>query len=151
MATFTVHFPPTPEGAAPAPEKIVLLRDEFSWPAFLFGPFWLLWRRAWLAAALWTLALLAAGLIGVTLHASKGITTYVGLAMGAILGFEGVRLVAWTLARRGYTESGVILGDDIDEAEEALAYQILTRQGGAAAPAQPATPAPGAAPEERRD
>lgn len=45
MASFSVFAPP---GAQMAPEKIVFLRDGFSTPAFLFGPFWLLWKRAWL-------------------------------------------------------------------------------------------------------
>ena len=50
MAVFTVFLPPAPEGAIPPPEKIVFLRDAFSWPAFVFGPLWLAWRRAFAAA-----------------------------------------------------------------------------------------------------
>jgi len=48
MASFSVFAPPD---AQMAPEKIVFLRDGFSTPAFLLGPVWLLWKRAWLPAA----------------------------------------------------------------------------------------------------
>jgi hypothetical protein len=141
MAIFTVHFPPAPEGAPPAADRMVLLRDEFSWPAFIFGPFWLLWRRAWLAAGLWTLALLLVGFLGVKLNVSKGVMSYVGVAMAAILGFEGSRLIAWTLSRRGYAEADLAIGDTVEEAEEVF----LHRWG--AASAQTAESAAG----ERRD
>jgi hypothetical protein len=119
MAIFTVHLPPAPAGAPPAPEKIVFLRDDgFAWPAFFFGPFWLAWHKAWLATLLWTLALAALGLLGWKLHISGDVLSWAGLAMSVLLGYEGSRLVAWTLARRGFTESAVVIGDSADEAEE---------------------------------
>src|SRR5260221_8049135 len=39
----------TPEEA----ERVVFLREKFSWPAFVFGPLWLLWNRLWLGFAFW--------------------------------------------------------------------------------------------------
>jgi hypothetical protein len=117
VATFTVHLPPS--SAEPAPEKIVFLRDGFSTPAFVFGPLWLLWRRAWIAALGWTLLLAAIGGIGALLKISSVFTTLVGFAAALVLGFEGSRLLAWSLQRRGYVESDVVIGDNEEEAEEA--------------------------------
>lgn len=117
MAIFTVHLPPTPSGAAPAAEKIVFLRDGFSWPAFFFGPFWLLWKRAWIAAAAWALLLTLDGLVAWKFNVSREAASWISLALAAWLGFEGGRVVAWSLARRGYVESDVVVGDDEEEAE----------------------------------
>ena len=60
MRVWTVHLPPaaTEEGAADRrrPPEPVLVREAFSWGAFLFGPLWLLAHRLWLAALLWFVA-----------------------------------------------------------------------------------------------
>ena len=59
MATFTVHIPAARAGEAPSAEKIVLLRDSFSVPAMLLGPFWLAWNRAWSPAIGWAALLVS--------------------------------------------------------------------------------------------
>ncbi|HEY8065314.1 MAG TPA: DUF2628 domain-containing protein [Methylosinus sp.] len=118
MAVYTVHIPPAAPGEAPSPERIVFLRDGFSTPAFLLGPLWLLWRRAWLPAVLWTaaLALILGGGAAFALDAEAA--SVLQLALGLLLGLEGPRLVAWSLERKGYTESAVMVADSIDEAED---------------------------------
>lgn len=126
MAVFTVHMPPAPTGAAPAVEKIVFLRDGFSTPAFLFGPFWLVWNRAWLPAALWTAALVLLGVGVKLLGVSTDAMPIISVAMAAALGLEGSRLVAWSLARRGFSEKSVVQGDDLDEAEDVFFYNWRT-------------------------
>jgi hypothetical protein len=118
MAVFTVHVPGGSLGERPSPERIVFLRDGFSAPAFLFGPFWLVWRRAWIPAALWTglLFLLAVGKTALGLSAET--FSVLEIAAGLMLGFEGSRFVAWSLGRRGYAECAVLVADNLDEAEE---------------------------------
>ena len=117
MAVFTVHLPPTAPGVAPATEDVVFLRDGFSYYAFLFGPFWLLWKRAWIAAAGWALLLTIIGVLAWKLRVPREAISPLGLLLAVWLGFEGDRLVAWTLKRRGYVESDVVIGDDVEEAE----------------------------------
>lgn len=118
MAVYTVHIPPAAPGEAPLPERIVFLRDGFSTPAFLLGPLWLLWRRAWLPAVLWTaaLALILGGGAAFGLNAEAA--SVLQLTLGLLLGLEGPRLVAWSLERKGYTESAIMVADSIDEAED---------------------------------
>ncbi len=123
MAVFTVHLPPASAGQRPEPEKIVFLRDDFSWPAFLFGPLWLLWKRAYLAALLWTLLLACVSFAAWKLRLPSDATPYLGLALGVWLGFEGGRFVAWALARRGYSESDVVIGENAEEAEMAFFHR----------------------------
>ncbi|HEY8125227.1 MAG TPA: DUF2628 domain-containing protein [Methylocystis sp.] len=123
MAIFTVLFPRTASSALPAPEKIVFLRDAFSWPAFLLGPFWLAWRRAWLVAMLWTLLLVALALVAWGLRVSSDAVSWLTLGLAVWLGFEGERLVGWNMTRRGYVEQDLVIGDDLDEAEAAYFHR----------------------------
>jgi hypothetical protein len=118
MATFTVHLPNARPGQPTPPEKITFVRDGFSWGAFLFGPFWLVWRRAWLAALLWTIALVAIAFAAAKFGLSPATQSVVALALAVVLGFEGPSLVGWTLARKGCPETDIVIGETIDEAEE---------------------------------
>jgi hypothetical protein len=140
MAIFTVHIPAARAGEALSAEKIVLLRDGFSAPAMLFGPLWLVWHRAWIAALGWTalLALIVFG--GVKLGASSETLSLVNAALACLLGFEGSRLIAWTLARRGYGENAVVIGENADEAEEVFFHNW--RGAIVAAPPPPPPPPP---------
>lgn len=143
MAVYTVHIPPASPGEIPLPERIVFLRDGFSTPAFLFGPFWLAWRRAWLLCVLWTVLLAALVLGGAALGLHGPALSALELVASLALGLEGTRLVAWSLARRGYAESVILVADGIDEAEDVffaswrpagdVAIASRPRSGGAAA------------------
>jgi hypothetical protein len=139
MAMFTVHIPPTAAGQTPATEDIVFLRDEFSWPAFIFGPFWLIWSRAWVAALAWTLALALAYAVAWKLRVPNDAMPAISIAFGLALGFEGNRLRAWTLARRGYVESDVVMGHDVEEAEAVFFHRW--RAATAPTPEAPELPA----------
>jgi hypothetical protein len=115
MAVFTVHMPPASDAT---PEKIKFLREGFSTPAFAFGPFWLLWKRAWIAAIAWTLLLVVIGGAGSLFKMPKDAMSFLGLAAALILGFEGDRVIAWSLRRHGYEEKDVVIADNEEEAEE---------------------------------
>jgi len=138
MAIFTVHIPAARAGEAPSVEKIVLLRDGFSVPATLLGPFWLAWNRAWIPAIGWAALLVVIVFAGVKLGASSETLSLVNAALALALGFEGSRLVAWSLARRHYNENAVIIGETADEAEEIFFYNWR----GASAVAPPPPPPP---------
>jgi hypothetical protein len=114
MAIYTVHLPP--EGVA-RPEKVVFLRDAFCAPAFVFGPLWLLWKRAWIAALGWSLLLAAIAGFGAYSMLPKYATSFLALAAALVLGFEGDRILAWSLQRRGYVEGDLVNADSEEEAE----------------------------------
>jgi hypothetical protein len=82
----------------------VLVREGFSWGAFLFGPFWLAAHRAWIATAL---ALAASALI-VTLT-RDGVAATLLTALILLLGFSGNDLRRWSLDHRGYLLSQVVV------------------------------------------
>jgi hypothetical protein len=89
----------------------VLVREGFSFGALIFGPFWLAAHRAWVpAGATLLLTVLIPALIG----PPSSIVLLCGLAL--LLGLSGRDLVRWSLALRGYAETGVVAGRDQDEA-----------------------------------
>jgi hypothetical protein len=103
MRIYTAHLRPA--------RNPVLVREGFSWAGFLFGPLWLLAKRAWipaifdLAAFVWLFALAPAGLLGPLAF---------GLAL--LVGLTGRDMVRWSLARRGYALSHVVAASDEDAA-----------------------------------
>jgi len=118
MAVYTVFEPPARTGnAAERAERIVFIRDGFSWSAFLFGPVWLLWRRLWLVlvlyAALTTLVYVGLRYAGVG-AVGQGL---VGFLIALLVGVEAATLRRFTLARKGWRELGIVIGDDLESAE----------------------------------
>jgi Protein of unknown function (DUF2628) len=81
----------------------VLVREGFSWGAFLFGPLWLAGHCAWIAAAL----TLAAGVLIVVL-AKGAIAAALLAALTVLLGVSGNDLRRWSLDHRGYLLSQVV-------------------------------------------
>lgn len=107
MRVYTVHMPPEAAAGEAAP---LLLAEGFSWPAFLFGPFWLAARRLWLPALAWlVLALLAAWL-----------SPWLALGLALLLGFEAQDLHRRALGRAGWREQGVVAAPDAARATQRL-------------------------------
>ena len=89
----------------------VLVREGFSWGAFLFGPLWLAAHRAWIPAAL----VLAADILIVTL--AKGPPQPVLLLAVAVwLGLTGQDLRRWSLLLRSFALSQIVAARDETEA-----------------------------------
>ncbi len=96
MTFWTAHIRP---GGPP-----VLVREGFSWGAFLFGPLWLAGHRAWIPAAL---ALAAGILIVILLPLAVAATTMFALAI--LLGLCGQDFRRWSMDHRGFTLTQVIV------------------------------------------
>lgn len=96
---------------------IQLIRDGFSWMAFLFSILWALSQRLWLVA----LGIVVLDVIISTLAGALGLDPVgqaaVALGFSCLVGFEAYELQRWTLRRRGYLETAVIAARDRDEAE----------------------------------
>jgi len=117
MAVYTVHEPPTrTEDGLGHAERFAFVRDGFSWPAFLVSPIWMLGHRLWLVLVGYLG--LAAALVGVLrlIGASDALGLVLGL-LSLLVGFEASSLRRWTLARRGWINLGVVVGDDLEAAE----------------------------------
>ena len=100
MRIYTAHVRP---GRQP-----VLVREGFSWGAFLFGPLWLLAHRAWIAAALAVAGLLLAG--------STPFGPLLGFGLFLLLGLFGNDLRRWSLRRGQFELAHVVVGRSREEA-----------------------------------
>jgi hypothetical protein len=117
MTIYTVHARITGNVDSNASDDTIFVKDGFSWPAFVFTFFWLLYKRMWIAAAI-VLATMMAGSLLATASGNANVTqSLIGLALSFILGFEGNDLLRWSLARRGFREVGLVQGRDLEEAE----------------------------------
>ena len=118
MPTYTVHAPPPRQGETmSAPERFLFVRDGFHVWAFVLAPLWLLLHRLWLAFVIYVVGY---GLIGVglaLLRASANTQFLVGLLIALLIGFEASSIWRWTLARRGWTTLGFVVGEDAELAE----------------------------------
>jgi len=118
MPTYTVHAPPLRQGETmSAPERFLFVRDGFYVWAFLLAPLWLMLHRLWLAFVIYAVGY---GLIGVglaLLRASASTQFLVGLLVALLVGFEASSVWRWTLARRGWTTLGFVVGDNAELAE----------------------------------
>ena len=111
MRSYTAHIKPD---CAP-----VLLPDGWSWGAAVFGPLWLLAHRALIPAVLF-----AAVVVLVLVFAPLGLALVIGLGLGVLSGLLGRDAVRWSLERRDYMLSHVLVARD---AESALARLLLAR------------------------
>ena len=117
MKTYLV-FEPQAGGRTPqAAERVVFLREKFSWPAFLFGPLWLLWHRLWLGFALWCAAAALIAATAATLKLDAAITALAAMMLALILALEATELRRQKLLASGLREAGVVLAADIESAE----------------------------------
>jgi hypothetical protein len=119
MPTFTVHEPPPRKGeTASAPERFVFVRDGFYVWAFLLAPLWLLWRRLWLAFAIY-LAVNIVLSVGLRLIGAPDLMRYLATLLVALLiGFEASSIWRRKLAWKKWTMLGFVVGEDSEAAEQ---------------------------------
>jgi len=140
MAVYTVHEPPRRHDDALAhTERFVFVRDGFSWPAFLFGPLWMLRHRLWLAFIVYLLVVFALGAATRVAGAGDWVLG-ISLLVALLIGFEASTLRRYALGRRGWNTVGVVVGDDLESAERR--FFDAWSAGGVPRHA-PSTPAPG--------
>jgi len=118
MLTFTVHEPPDPPAdRIDRAEKLVFVKDGFSWAAAVFGPLWMIAHRLWWA--LLGFVLIAGGLqLAAKLTAAD--QRWLGLASFAVnilVGFEADTLRRWALECRGWRMLGAVSGRNYAECE----------------------------------
>lgn len=99
-----------PEASDPA-DRVALVREGFSFWAFVWGGLWLIAQRMWLVLAGYVVAAIAAGAICEMLHTSEAITLLLQLWLQVMLAYHVYDLEGWTLRRRGYRRAGVLVAE----------------------------------------
>lgn len=145
---YTVHQPRMP-AADPLSrcEEIELVKEGFSWPAFVFGPLWLIAHRMWIVLAGFAATWLAVQLFFMALPGGNNAVGLAWLVISLGFGLEANQLRRWTLERRGYRTIASVAGSSLDDCEHRFFQSWLDV---APTPHAPAVPPPVPAPAERQ-
>ena len=118
MQTYTVHERPNPPtNRVKRAERLVFVREGFSWKAALFAPLWMLVHRMWLVLLLYIVAVVALDLALMAADVSPQWIGLLTIAVHAVIGFEAGSLRRWTLDRRGWKMLGAVTGRSEPECE----------------------------------
>jgi Protein of unknown function (DUF2628) len=144
MAVYTVHEPPLKADAMPEPERFVFVRDGFSFAALLFGPLWMLRHRMFLVL-LGYAAVVAVLAVVLRRQGSETVGVIVWALLALLIGFEAGTLRRFTLGRRGFRNTDIVVGDDREIAERRFFHAWVRkdfRKGEPTAPGGSPAPAP---------
>lgn len=134
MKTFLVFEPARSGKNSETAERIVFLREKFSWPALFFAPLWLLWHRLWLGFVTWLLAEFAVGALTQLFGLHPGATAFSLWLPNLLVAFEAAELRRRKLIRKGYTDAGIVLAHNLEDAERRFFEEWVM---GSEAPARP--------------
>jgi len=140
MPVYTVHQPPLRhDETAVDPGRFVFVREGFAFWAFLLAPLWLVVKRLWLALLIYGVVM-ALLVVGMRLAGIAAGPRFIVIALVSLLfGLEAATVQRWTLARRKWTQAGVVVADRLDEAERRFFAGWVERTP-RTAPAAPAPP-----------
>lgn len=137
MAVWTVFEPDeAKDGAAPTlaqwAERVVFVREKFSWSSILFAPLVLLRHRLWLALLAYIVlqGLIAFALTSVDLSGSAALLFFLP---NLLVAFELSDLRRAKLAWRGYDELGAVVAPNAEAAERRFFEGWLSASPGMAA------------------
>jgi hypothetical protein len=118
LLTFTVHEPPNPPAdRIERADRLVFVKDGFSWMAALFAPLWMLVHRLWWALLGYIVAIVALRLAQRFGGLTEGTVGLVTFGLNLLIGFEADTLRRWALDRKGWHMLGAVSGRNRDECE----------------------------------
>jgi hypothetical protein len=138
MKSFTLHVPAdAAPGEADALDDAEVVKDGFSWGAFLFTFLWFFWHRLWLAG-LAVLAAVVALLLALSVLRIDGAAGFAAvLLLSLLIGLEASSLRRWTLRKRKPV-ADVVTASGRDEAEAKSFARWLARSAEHRAASRPA-------------
>jgi len=139
VKTYLVFEPQAVTHTPQTADRVIFLRDKFSWPALVFGPLWLIWHRLWLGLAFWCAAVALIGAAAAVLKLGDFVATLALALPSLILALEATQLRQRKLDAAGFREAGVVLAEDIESAERRFFDRWLVREKAKPAPPPPAS------------
>ena len=136
MTLFTVHIPVEARDPQEIADKIRVIPEKASLPAFLLGPIWLVAQGAYLAVGAWVGMVVA--LVGamVLLGLAPAGLAAIMLLIQIFIGVEGHQMVRAAASRGRFTCVDVVNARDAEEAESLALRRLMAAQQ----PARPAAP-----------
>lgn len=95
---------------------LILVKEGFSWPAFVFTFMWALWTRMWLPTVALFAVIVLSGWGMRYLGLGETAQSVLSLAVAIAVGLIGNDLRRWWLDRQGYYEVAVVTGNNAEEA-----------------------------------
>jgi Protein of unknown function (DUF2628) len=117
MPVFTVHAPQSYGTDLRATDKFTFVRDGFHLWAMIFGPFWLIWNRLWIATLGWIVVIAVLDIGLARLGAGRSAIWFADILVAILLGLEAASLQRWTFSRGNWRQLDIIVADDEDSAE----------------------------------
>ncbi len=118
MLTYTIYEPPNPPAdRIDRAERLVFIKDGFSWAAAIFGPFWMLVHRLWWALLGYVVLSGLLELAGRVTALDRRWLGLAGFAVNLLIGLEADTLRRWALERRGWRMLGAVTGRGLPDCE----------------------------------
>lgn len=105
---FTVYE--KPEAAEPT-DRVLLLRDGFSFWALTLTVVWLTANRMWWGLMLYVAAAITLSAVCDLLHVSELSSLFAQLWLQAMLAYHAYDVQGWALRRRGYKMAGILCAE----------------------------------------
>ena len=113
MRVYTVHLR---RHGLDAERDLVLVKEGFSWPAFVAGALWALWHRLWLFALLLAVAAGAINGIAYLTGADSFAGGVLSFALAVAAGWIGNDMRRRVLEKKGFAFVGVVTARNDDDA-----------------------------------
>lgn len=127
MAAFTVMTPPPSGDDLTDAERVAFIKDGFSWPALFVPVLWAIYHRLWLVLVLLIAAIVAIEALALGVDDRAGAVAAV--AFSFLFALEANLLRRWTLRRRGWRMTGIVVGRNRDDNERRYFQRWLEERG----------------------
>src|SRR4051812_26944989 len=142
MPVYTVHEPPQrDDDALGHSARFRFVRDGFHFWAFLLAPLWMLSHRLWLELTAYLLIVVGAVFALRRLGVEESAGFWVALCLAILVGMEASSLLRWKLSRRGFEQAGIVVGDNLEDAERRF-FDSWTGEPSRSTVTVPAAPSP---------
>lgn len=112
MAVFNILEP-----ADGKPDRVVFIREGFSWGALIFTVLWALFHRMWVVAALLFAGFALVAVAEASALIGTELASIINFAIAILFGFEARRLQSLSLERAGFRPAGLIEATTLEAAE----------------------------------
>ena len=113
MRVYTVHL--RHRGLNPD-NDIVLVSEGFCWGACVLSLIWALWHRMWLVVLGLVIVSVVLNIMVYMLGMDETTGYFLNAGIAILIGLVANDIRRWSLARLGFVDSGVALGDNQDDA-----------------------------------
>lgn len=105
---YTVHVNPNRKESS---ERVELVREGFSFWAFLLNGFWLLYHKLWIPFFIYLALTVYIVEGGARMGLNEATITLLQIGLQLLLAHSARDIQRWGLERRGYAMQGVVIGE----------------------------------------